>query len=423
MAEGSTKRVLLLDLGFYAVCLTFAAASAVWSEFYGYRVWGNLATAAYLFGVLHAVWLMIDSREHTGFLTRLRSRWTPLAAVMVLGMLVPLAILVVRRLTGVDWLITPISWAAQPEVWVIERSADLLLHTGTPYVDVNTLGRAVEVNDYTPYGPVMAIFGLPRAIFGGGALTDARLYFALAAALCVVAALKILGAPKIPVRAAQLAVACPLTALTFAVAGPDLAIIGALILAGALAARHRPEWATVVLAVVTSMKLTALPAVGVIAFLVLATGGARVFARCAAIFVAVCLALNVPVLLVDPDAYIEHVIRFWLGMGKISSPAASPFPGHLIAESGPAGHAVALGLLGVAAVTILAWLVRRPPTTGSDAMMRAAVSLGAAALLTPATRFGYLVYPLTLFGAALTFSVAEQEPARSATDEPRRSAM
>ncbi len=41
--------------------------------------------------------------------------------------------------------------------------------------------------------------------------------------------------------------------------------------------------------------------------------------------------------------------------------------------------------------------------TGADAMLRIAVALGAFTLLTPATRFGYLVYPLVLIGATLCF--------------------
>src|SRR5207248_8360137 len=112
-------------------------------------------------------------------LTRPRrgSRWPGLAAIGLFAMAVPLVVLVIRRLTGVDWLITPYSWSAQPEVWVIERSASLLLRHGTPYIDVTALGRPPVVNDYTPYGPVMALFGLPRALFGGtplaNALTDA----------------------------------------------------------------------------------------------------------------------------------------------------------------------------------------------------------------------------------------------------------
>ncbi|MFD1050535.1 hypothetical protein ACFQ1S_35925, partial [Kibdelosporangium lantanae] len=113
---------LRLDIAIYLACAVFAVLTAFKSEFYGYRIWGNFASAAYLFAFAHSVWLIVR-RPMTGWF---RSRWVPIAAVGVVGMIVPLGVLVFRRLTGVDWLITPWSWSAQPEVWVIERSARLL---------------------------------------------------------------------------------------------------------------------------------------------------------------------------------------------------------------------------------------------------------------------------------------------------------
>ncbi|WP_439378627.1 glycosyltransferase 87 family protein [Amycolatopsis lexingtonensis] len=404
------------DLGFYLVCLAFALPTALKSEFYGYRVWGNFATVAYGFGVLHSGWLLWSARQGREPRGVLGSRWCGIAAVGLLAMILPLAVLVIRRLTGVDWLITPFSWAAQPEVWVIERSADLLLHHGTPYVDVTALGRAPEVNDYTPYGPVMALFGLPRALFGGSpvadALTDARWVFALAACACVLGTLKLLKWPPVPVGAAQLALACPLTALTWAVAGPDLAIVGLLVLSCALAATGRVAWSGLVLALVISAKLIVAPAAAVLAVFVLVRRGKPALTRFAAALVATTAALHLPVYLVDPAAFVEHVFRFPLGMGAVRSPAASPLPGHLIAGLGVAGQVTAFVLVGAAAVAMLVWLVRRPPANGSGALLRIAVGLGALILLTPATRYGYLVYPLVLLGAHLVFRVAEASTAR-----------
>ena len=419
-AQAPGLAALRWDLGFYLACFAFALPTAIKAEFYGYRVWGNFATVAYGLGALHSGWLLLSARNGRTPRGLLGSRWCGIAAVALLAMILPLAVLVIRRLTGVDWLITPGSWAAQPEVWVIERSADLLLHHGTPYVDVTALGRAPEVNDYTPYGPVMAIFGLPRAVFGGtpvaDALTDARWMFALAACACVLGTLKLLKWPRVPVGAAQLALACPLTALTWAVAGPDLAIVGLLVLACALAATGKIAWSGLVLALVISAKLIVAPAAAVLAFFVLARRG-RVsdktgldwpaLGRFASALVATTAALHLPVYLVDPAAFVEHVFRFPLGMGAVRSPAASPLPGHLIAETGVIGQVAAFVLVGVAAVVMLLWLVRRPPANGSGAVLRIAVGLGALILLTPATRYGYLVYPLVLLGAHLVFRVAE----------------
>ncbi|MDQ7803165.1 glycosyltransferase 87 family protein [Amycolatopsis sp. A133] len=412
------------DLGFYLACLAFALPTALVSEFYGYRVWGNFATAAYGFAAAHSGYLLLAARKGRTPRGLAGSRWCGIAAVALLAMIFPLALLVIRRLTGVDWLITPVSWAAQPEVWVIERSADLLLHHGTPYVDVTALGRPPVVNDYTPYGPVMAVFGLPRALFGGtpltDALTDARWIFALAACACVLGTLKLLKWPRVPVGAAQLALACPLTALTWAVAGPDLAIVGLLVLSCALAATGRVAWSGLVLALVVSAKLIVAPAAAVLAVLVLVRRGPvphkkgpgwAALARFAAALVATTAALHLPVYLVDPAAFVEHVFRFPLGMGVVRSPAASPLPGHLIAGTGPFGQVAAFALVGAAAVAMVAWLVRRPPANGSGALLRIAVGLGALILLTPATRYGYLVYPLVLLGAHLAFRVAEDPAA------------
>ncbi|ANN16867.1 hypothetical protein SD37_15230 [Amycolatopsis orientalis] len=411
MTKDPDRRRLTIDLVFYTGCLVFAVVNTAVAEFYGYRVWANFAVAGYGLAVVHTSWLAIAARHGARPSGVLGSRWIGIGAIGLFAMILPLGMLVIRRLTGVDWLITPNSWAAQPEVWVIERSAKLLLENGTPYVDVTALGRAAEVNDYTPYGPVMTVFGLPRALLGGGpvadALTDARWMFALAAVACVLLTLRLLKWPKIPVSAAQLALACPLTALTWAVAGPDLAIAGLLVLSFALATSGRALVSGLVLALVISAKLIVAPAAVVLGVLLLTRRGPRALGGFAAALVVTTLVLHVPVYLVDPKAFVEHVFRFPLGLGVLKSPAASPLPGHLIASLGPVGTAFSFALLGIAAVAVLVWLVRRPPATGSDALLRMAVGLGALILLTPATRYGYLVYPLILLGARLVFAAGE----------------
>lgn len=410
-AEGPSGRPLRLDLVLYTVCTGYAVALALTDKHYGFRVWAGFAVAAYGLALAHTCWLRLSPREPGRWW---RSRWVGVGIVGVVGMLAPLATLLARRLSGGDWTPDPGRWAAQPEVWVIERSADLLTSTGTPYVDVTALGRPPVVNDYTPYGPVMPLFGLPRAWFGGtplgDLLTDARLVFALTAVLCVWGALRLLGRPRVPVRAAQLVAVFPLSALTWATAGPDLAMAALLILGCTLAAVDRPLWAALVLALATSAKLTVLPAAVVVGALVLARLNAGALARFCGVFLATCALVHVPVLLVDPHALVEHVVKFPAGLGAVTSPAASPLPGHLIASLGDAGTVITFVLLALAAAAITGWLVRRPPVDGADAMLRVAVGLGAFTLLTPATRFGYLVYPVVLLGAMLCM------PRRDATD-------
>jgi len=122
------SRVLRLDLVFYLVSLTFAAASALFAEFYGYRVWGNFATIGYLLAILHTL------RPNHG---RMRSRWIGVGLAGLFAIVVPTVVLAIRRAPDFVWGPWPWSFPSQPEVWVIERSARLLLDTGTPYADLS----------------------------------------------------------------------------------------------------------------------------------------------------------------------------------------------------------------------------------------------------------------------------------------------
>ncbi|MFB9725732.1 glycosyltransferase 87 family protein [Haloechinothrix salitolerans] len=404
-------RARWLDLAVYVGFTGFAVITALASEFATHRIWGGYAAVGYGLATVHAVVLVGYAHRATVPRQWFHSRWVSVALATVLGLLAPLAHLVLRRLGGGDWSDNPAAWGAQPEVWVIERSALLLLRDGSPYLDVAALDRQPVVDDYTPYGPVMALFGLPRALVtelgadnaAALALTDSRIGFALVAAAGALLAWRLLGRPSVPIGAAQLALVSPATALTFAAAGPDLAVLGLLLVAIALAARGNPITSGLTLALVVSAKLTAAPAILVLLILLVVRYGARVTAAFAGALFITGAAVTVPFLATEPRAFVENVLRFPLGAAEVASPAASPLPGHLLASTGPLGHALALTLLGVAAVAITGWLVLRPPMIASDAALRIAVGLGAATLLTPATRWGYLVYPLVLLGAWLCF--------------------
>src|SRR6202789_3016644 len=84
-------------------------------------------------------------------------------------------------LSFVGGLLAPLTWMAakgleQPEGWVVGRSGWMLLHQGTTYASAAALSGTQNPNAYNPYLPVMALFGLPRAIFDGGLLTDPRIW-------------------------------------------------------------------------------------------------------------------------------------------------------------------------------------------------------------------------------------------------------
>jgi len=379
------------DALLYGGSAVLAIGLAATTDYLGHRVWGLIAAAGYAAGA--------------GASLAVPERWRARLAGAVFGVtgLLPLIILLVRRAAGVPW-------SVQPEVPVVERAASLLLDSGTPYADLSALGRPVSFEDYTPYLPGMSLFGLPRALLGGGFLTDARVAFVLTAVALLLLGLAVLHQPSPPVRAIQLVAVLPATTLTLATGGDDLPVVALLLLALACCHAKRPRTAGLAGGMALTMKLTAAPVLVVIA-LALLVGVSR---RAAWVFGAVALgvtaAVVLPVALVAPDQLVEHVLRYPAGLTEVKSPAASPLPGHLIAQLGPAGRATALALLATAALAIMGWLVSRPPRDAAQAADRAAVALLVATLLMPATRFGYLVYPLTLAGAAIALRAAHSSP-------------
>jgi Glycosyltransferase family 87 len=400
LAAGVVVRDWVGDVLLYAMSAVLAAGLAVVTVYHGHRLWGVASAVAYTGGAVVTV-MMRHRLRH-------RHRMVIAGWVFALSALVPLAVLVVQRVHGVPW-------SAQPEVEVMERMARLTLVTGTPYAEVGTLHH---FRDYAPYLPAMAVFGTPRAVFGDGALTDARLVFLAVAALLVLLAVRLLRAPHLPVHAVHLAVVLPATTLTVATGGDDLPVLALLVVCLTCCHLNRIEAGGVAGGLALAMKLTAAPVLLVLAVAVYAGQGARRAALFTVTAVGVATALVLPVALVSPAALVEHVIRFPAGLTDIESPAASPLPGYLLARTGEAGRVATLVLLALAAVAVLVWVLRRPPCGAAQAADRAAVGLVIAMLLMPATRFGYLIYPLVLAGTA----VALRSSTTSAPDHSVRRA-
>ncbi|MYS50165.1 hypothetical protein GTW46_08825, partial [Streptomyces sp. SID6013] len=107
-------------------------------------------------------------------------------------------------------------------------------------------------------------------------------------------------------------------------------------------------------------------------------------------------AVVLPVALTDPAGFFRNVVAFPFGLTATASPADSPLPGHLLAAHVPGGTVIALALLTVGALLIGGSLALRPPETLRAAAGRLALGVGLATVLMPATRFGYLVYPMVL---------------------------
>ncbi|MFI7606825.1 glycosyltransferase 87 family protein [Micromonospora sp. NPDC049366] len=421
---------LALDLGLYAVSAGFAAITAVTSTLLPHRAWGATATLGYLAAALAVgAQLLLRRRRPDATPAGLPGRWAVTAFAWATATLLPLVQQTVQRASGrTD--------RAQEEVLVVEHAGSRLVEHGTPYLGpdaIAALPADERLLGYTPYQPGMALFGLPRA-FAAGWWTDARIWFALGTALALALAVASLhrpdrapggpggGGPRgdaggtgraadadHPRRAAallrgvQAATVLPICALTLATGGDDLPVLALCLLALALAATGRPGRAGIAVGLAGALKLFAWP----IALVLIIWGATRrVGLRVTAGAVGLPLAALLPALLVDRDALVENVLRFPLGHGLVTSPAQSPFPGHLIATGLPGGRIIAAGLLLATGAAIAVRLARRPPRTAAATALICGYGLLAAIALMPSTRFGYLLYPVAL----LLWAPALHEP-------------
>lgn len=351
----------------------------------------------------------------TGLPTHRVWAWWALA-----GYALAVAVLLVRRWSGrpaaLDpWLVGAVTVVAlgcplvqmavagqqQNEVTVVFEAARRLLGADPLYPTGGELAAAVAshgVDAYFPYLPAMAVLGVPavwasRAGLGPVA-SDPRLVFV---ALYLAEVAFVLRRARVtPARLWLVLVASPLAALPLSTGGDDLPVVGALLVALVLSRDARPIAAGVVAGLACAAKLTAWPFLLVLTATRWRNGrhrSALAFATAAAGTATVFL---ISVLATSPMGLVVHDLRFPAGLEPVPSPAAAPFPGRLIAEHLPAGRAVALTLLALAAVGMAALLVVRPPRTEADAARFSAAGLCVATLLAPATRVGYLVYPLSL---------------------------
>jgi Glycosyltransferase family 87 len=363
---------------YWLVCAGFSLLLSMTTALTAHHVWGVCAALGYA--------------TAAGLARRAPRRWgrAGLVAALVGAVVVPLVLLVA-------------SGAAQSEVRVVEHSGSLLLGSGSPYVP-----HPAEVEDYNPYLPGMAVFGIPRALFGDSPVTDARLWFCAAFLISMLFAARLTdrgsSAPRPAARgpvprtdAVLLLAAFPAVALPLAVGGVDLPVIGLMCLALALAGRGGSGTAAgLAMGAAAALKWTAWPLLPVGLVLIAVTAGRRVAVRAAVITLLVAVLAVVPVALADPRAFAEHVVLFPLGMGGAHSPATSPLPGSLLAGYVPGGSVIAMAALAAAALGVAVSLLVRPPGTVLAAADRLALGLGLAMCLMPATRFGYVVYPLVL---------------------------
>lgn len=390
----------------------FTAYAAVFAGLSGGRdrVWAIWAVCGYALGTL-LVW-----RGRTGL---------ALAVSLALALVAPLI-----------W--NSVGFPLEDGIVVIHRSADLLVHHGSPYLPK---GQLISYLSYNPYLPVMALSGLPHAAGLTGFAGNAGVWLAVGTIVVLGTAFWVnaravspaarpagpgatphipaagpdepaagsgeLGARRRTVYDAAFAVASPVIALNLAVITTDPPVLAFMLASLALAirpGRTRTTWAAVALAAACVLKDTAWLAIPVLLALYWTRDGRRYAIRFLLSLLAaalVMIAVLAPATLYKPSAMaamIRDTVLFPLGLTTYKTPAASLLPGHLLTSMGMAGHVLSVGLLGLAGLGVAVSLFIWPLRDVRAATWRMAIGLTLMFALGPDVRFGYFIYPIGLLG-------------------------
>ena len=378
-------------------CALFAGGVNLFSHDPLHRLWGLSAVCAYALAAL----VILAAR----WLPALRSRGT-LGVDVALGVILCGAILF------------PLLWMVahghgEPEVGVVDTAARTLIKDGTPYRSSQALANTTNPNQYNPYLPLMAAFGVPQALFGQGLLTDPRIWFGAVFLVVFAVAMRIAGA-RDGFRWALLLTASPIIAFELCVGGTDVPMVAFLCLGFALL--WRPQGANLVaaglaLGVASSMKATAWPALAVAFALLYVRDGQRAAWRFTAVALSVVIVIVGPFAVLKPGSLVKNTILFPLGLASVKSQAASPLLGHVLAQTGVLGHTIVVILLIGSGLAIAVSLVIRPPRDVPAATIRLVLGLSAMFVLAPSTRFGYFIYP-----AAMVMWLLVAQAGRKAAD-------
>ena len=249
-------------------------------------------------------------------------------------------------------ILFPLLWMVahghgEPEVGVVDTAAKTLIKDGTPYRSTQALAATTNPNNYNPYLPLMAAFGVPQALLGRGLLTDPRVWFGAVFLAVFAVALRIAGA-RDSVRWALLLTASPIIAFELCVGGTDVPMVAFMCLGFALlwrAQRTSPVTAGLALGVASSMKATAWPALVVAFALLYVRDGQRAAWRFTAVALAVVAVIVGPFAVLKPGALVKNTVLFPLGLASVKSQAASPLLGHVLAQTGVVGHTIVVILL------------------------------------------------------------------------------
>jgi hypothetical protein len=295
----------------------------------------------------------------------------------------------------------------QPEVVVVEQAGTRAAQGKDPYQVVDKDGHILIHEDtepiyelYYPYLPGMVIFGFTSSASKVEArLTDARIQFLVfTTAVAIVALWRMKPRTDARIRAFQVLTALPTAALPLATGGDDMPVAALMLLGLCALQRRRPFLAGLALGAASSLKFTAWPLVVFALFAAYDLKAHRAIGRYVLGAVVVVVPVVLPVALQNPSAFIDNVVRFPLGLAGVRSPAASALPGHELVAAFPSAHKAYVVVVGVVGIVILVrYLMRRPPRHPADVARLTGWFMLIAILLAPATRVGYLLYPINLF--------------------------
>ena len=433
------------DAFLYACSAVFAGTAAVAMGIPLYRQWGQMAVGPY---AAAAVLMIVVAYRHAraarpgptappagtgpdadraprGSGTASRSvtggrRWKVARVVAFLialfgATIVPLAMEVIWRSEGDAAL------HVQPEVLVVEQAGDRAAHGQDPYRVVDRNGH-ILIHEHTepiyelyyPYLPGMVVFGFSAGSRVEARLTDARIQFLVfTAAVGLFALSRLRPRTDARIRAVQILTVLPTAALPLATGGDDMPVVALMLLGLVALQRRRPFLAGLALGAASSLKFTAWPLALLALWVASDRSRRRAMAWYALGVVVIMGPVVLPVALSNPSAFIDNVIRFPLGLAGVSSPAASALPGHILVAAVPGIHRAYVVTVVVIGGALLVWrLWRRPPGNAAEAASLSGWVMLIAIVLAPATRVGYLLYPINLFVWAWMLRQADEPDLR-----------
>ncbi len=296
----------------------------------------------------------------------------------------------------------------QPEVVVVEQAGQRLYHGLDPYRVVNPKhpppvpAGEPAADAFDPYLPLMSVFGLARSTDASSRLTDARVAFSVVTIAVVALAMALTRGPTGPrVLALQVMTVLPTAGLPLATGGDDLPVAAIMLLGAVLLSRRRPLAAGITFGVVSAMKFTAWP-LALLGVLVVRGRQGEPSRRSRMLYtvglVCVVVPAVLPSALSNVTAFVQNVVRFPLGLAGVRSPAATPLLGHVLAVAFPHVHRILTAAIAAAGALVLVWvLARRAPHRTSGVLRLLGWATVLAIVLAPATRIGYLLYPVDFF--------------------------